>query len=110
MPHKMRQAALRSVLSVKASDKDIVVVEDLALSEAKTKLMAQVMAKLVGDETAIILIPVKDPTFNMIIRSVNNLPGTKTMLANYLNIRDLLSFNKLVLPIQSLDIISAHLG
>jgi large subunit ribosomal protein L4 len=110
MPRKMRLAALRSALSVKASEKAIVVVEDLNLSEAKTKLMAQVMTKLVGDETAIILIPVKNPAYETIIRSANNLPKTKTLLAGYLNIRDLLNFDKLVLPIQSLDVISAHLG
>jgi large subunit ribosomal protein L4 len=110
MPRKMRQAALRSALSARASEKAIIVVEDLSLTEAKTKLMAQVMAKLVGDESAIILIPEKNPTFETIIRSANNLVGTKTMLANYLNIRDLLTYNKIVLPIQSLDVISAHLG
>jgi len=110
MPQKMRLAALRSALSVKASEKAIVVVEDLNLPEAKTKLMAQVMTKLVGDETAIILIPVKNPAYETIIRSANNLPKTKTLLAGYLNIRDLLNFDKLVLPIQSLDVISAHLG
>src|SRR4030066_784647 len=110
MPRKMRQAALRSALSVKASEKAIVVVDDLTLTEAKTKLMAQVMIKLVGDETAIILIPIKNPAYDVIIRSASNLPGTKTMLANYLNIRDLLNFDKIVLPIQSLDVISAHLG
>ena len=110
MPRKMRQAALRSALSVKASEKAIVVVDELTLTEPKTKLMAQVMNKLVGDESAIILIPVKNPAYETIIRSANNLPGTKTMLANYLNIRDLLSFDKLVLPLQSLEVISAHLG
>jgi large subunit ribosomal protein L4 len=110
MPRKMRLAALRSALSVRASEKAIVVVEDLALTEAKTKQMAQVMAKIVGDDSAIILIPVKNPAYEMIIRSASNLAKTKTMLANYLNIRDLLSFDKIVLPIQSLDVISAHLG
>jgi large subunit ribosomal protein L4 len=110
MPRKMRLAALRSALSARASEKAIVVVDDLTLTEAKTKLMAQVMAKLVGDESAVILIPNKNPTYEMIIRSASNLVGTKTMLANYLNIRDLLSYDKIILPIQSLDVISAHLG
>ena len=110
MPRKMRQAALRSALSVRASEKAIVVVEDLALTEAKTKMMAQVMAKLVGQESALILIPAKNPAYEIIIRSASNLAGTKTMLANYLNIRDLLNFDKIVLPVQSLDVISAHLG
>ena len=110
MPRKMRQAALRSALSVRASEKAIVVVDDLTLTEVKTKMMAQVMAKLVGDESALILIPVKNPAYEIIIRSASNLAGTKTMLANYLNIRDLLNFDKIVLPLQSLDVISAHLG
>ena len=110
MPRKMRQAALRSALSVKASEKAIVVVDELALDEAKTKLMAKVMTKLVGDGTAIILIPEKNPAYDVIIRSASNLANTKTMLANYLNIRDLLNFDKLVLPVQSLDVISTHLG
>jgi large subunit ribosomal protein L4 len=110
MPRKMRQAALRSALSARASEKAIVVVEELSISEAKTKLMAQVMTKLVGDDSAIILIPVKNPTYETIIRSASNLAGTKTILANYLNIRDLLSYDKIVLPVQSLDVITAHLG
>jgi large subunit ribosomal protein L4 len=110
MPRKMRQAALRSALSVRASEKAIIVVEDLSLTEAKTKLMAAVMSKLVGDESAVILIPAKNPTYEIIIRSASNLAGIKTMLANYLNIRDLLNFDKIVLPVQSLDVISAHLG
>jgi large subunit ribosomal protein L4 len=110
MPRKMRQAALRSALSVKASEKAIVVVDELTLSEAKTKLMAQVMAKLVGSDSAVILIPEKNPAYEVIARSANNLARTKTMLANYLNIRDLLSFDKIVLPVKSLDVISAHLG
>jgi large subunit ribosomal protein L4 len=110
MPRKMRLAALRSALSVRASEKAIVVVDDLSLTEPKTRLMAQVMTKLVGDESAVILIPAKDGAYATIIRSASNLAGTKTMLANYLNIRDLLTFDKIVLPIQSLDVISAHLG
>jgi large subunit ribosomal protein L4 len=110
MPRKMRLAALRSALSARASENAIVVVEELSLSEAKTRLMAQVMNKLVGDDSAVILIPEKNAAYETVIRSANNLAETKTMLATYLNIRDLLSFDKIVLPVQSLDVISAHLG
>jgi large subunit ribosomal protein L4 len=110
MPRKMRQAALRSALSARASEKAIVVVDELTLSEAKTKLMAQVMARLVGDQSAIILISEKNPSNEVIIRSANNLAGTKTILAGYLNIRDLLNYDKIVMPVQSLDVITEHLG
>jgi large subunit ribosomal protein L4 len=110
MPHKMRLAALRSALSARASEKAIVVVDELTIAEPKTKLMAQVMYKLVGNDSALILITEKNQMNEVIIRSANNLVGTKTLLANYLNIRDLLTFDKIVLPVQSLDVITEHLS
>lgn len=110
MPRKMRRAALCSALSVKASRNEIVVLEDLSLPEAKTRLMAQALNKLVGPSTALILIPEKSPAYEMVIRSTNNLPEAKTLLASYLNIRDLLGFDKIVMPLQALDVITTHLG
>jgi large subunit ribosomal protein L4 len=110
MPRKMRLAAIRSALSAKASEKAIVVVDELSLAEPKTKLMSQVMNKLVGNDSAVILIAEKNPTNDMIIRSASNLARTKTMLAKYMNVRDLLSFDKLILPVQSLVVITEHLS
>src|SRR5512143_2071043 len=48
MPKKMRQAALRSALTVKASEAAIVIVDDFSLSEPKTRLMVQALSNLVG--------------------------------------------------------------
>lgn len=110
MPRKMRQAALRSALSVKASEQNIVVLEELTLAEPKTRLMAQALDKLVGNASALILIPEKNPDYELVIRSTNNLPEAKALLANYLNIRDLIGFDKIVLPLKALDVITAHLG
>ena len=110
MPRKMRQAALRSALSVKASEQNIVVLEELVLAEPKTRLMAQALNKLVGDASALVLIPEKNPDYELVIRSTNNLPEAKILMANYLNIRDLLGFDKIVLPLKALDVITAHLG
>ena len=110
MPRKMRQAALRSALSVKASEQNIVVLEELTLAEPKTRLMAQALDKLVGKASALVLIPEKNPDYELVIRSTNNLPEAKALLANYLNIRDLLGFDKIVLPLKALDVITAHLG
>ena len=110
MPRKMRPAALRSALSVKASEQNIIVLEELTLSEPKTRLMAQALIKLVGNASALVLIPEKNPDYELVIRSTNNLPEAKALLANYLNIRDLLGFDKIVLPIKALDVITAHLG
>jgi len=110
MPRKMRQAALRSALSVKASEQNIVVLEELTLTEPKTRLMAQALNKLVGDASALVLIPEKNPDYEVVIRSTNNLPEAKILMANYLNIRDLLGYDKIVLPLKALDVITAHLG
>jgi len=110
MPRKMRQAALRSALSVKASEQNIVVLEELTLTEPKTRLMAQALNKLVGDASALVLIPEKNPDYDVVIRSTKNLPEAKILMANYLNIRDLLGFDKIVLPLKALDVITAHLG
>lgn len=110
MPRKMRRAALRSALSVKAAEQGIVVVEALTLTEPKTRLMKAALDKLVGDASALILIPEKNGDYEMVARSANNLPAAKTLLATYLNLRDLLGFDKVILPVQALDVLVSYLG
>ncbi len=110
MPKKMRRAALRSALSAKAAESGIVLVEHLNLSEPKTRLMVEALRNLVGDASALILMPQKDATYEMVMRAANNLPDTKVLLASYLNIRDLLGFEKVLMPLQTLDVLTAHLG
>jgi large subunit ribosomal protein L4 len=109
MPKKMRRAAVRSALTVKAAEAGIVVVDTLALPEPKTRLMAKALNALVGGDSALILIPEKG-TFEEIVRSANNIPDAKVLLANYLNIRDLLTYDKIVIPVSALDVISANFG
>jgi large subunit ribosomal protein L4 len=110
MPRKMRRAALRSALSVKAKDSDIVVLDVLAVQEPKTKLMANALSLLVGEASALILIPEKTVDYEKVIRSANNLPDTKTLLASYLSIRDILGYQKIVLPLEVLDVLVSYLG
>lgn len=109
MPRKMRLAALRSALSVKAAEECIIVVDELKVAEPKTRLMASALNTLVGNNSALILIPQKEE-YQDVIRSTNNLPDAKILMASYINIRDLLTFNKLVMPLAALESISAHLG
>jgi large subunit ribosomal protein L4 len=89
MPKKMRQAALRSALSAKAAEAGIVVIDGFSLSEAKTRVMVGVLKNLVGDATALVVLPEKDDAYQMVTRTSNNLGATKVLLASYLNIRDL---------------------
>ena len=110
MPKKMRQAALRSALSAKAANAGVVLIDDLKVEEAKTKLMANVISGLVGKSTALIVMPAKDQSYDDVMRSADNLEDTKVLLASYLNIRDLLGFDKVILPVKTLDTLVAHLG
>jgi len=110
MPRKMRQAALRSALSAKAAVEGIIVLNDLTLAEPKTKLMAQALQKFAGDVSVLILVPEKNAQYDVVELSARNLPDAKTLLVNYLNVRDLLGYDKIVLPLQALDVITEHLG
>ena len=110
MPKKMRLAALRSALTVKAADSGIVVVDEIKVDEMKTKAMTAILNHLVGDARALLLMPVKDALYDDVTRLANNIPDAKVMLVSYLNIRDLLGFDKVVLPLKSLEALSAHLG
>ena len=109
MPLKMRRAALRSALSVKAAEAGIIVVDDLVLTEPKTRLMAKALIQLVGQSSALVIIPEKSAAYDVVVRSTNNIPDAKILMAGYLNIRDILSFDKVVLPLQALDILSSTL-
>ena len=109
MPKKMRQAAIRSALTVKASESEVVVLDTLELPEIKTRLMAQVLDRLVGSFSVLILIPEKDESYQRVVLSTNNLPDAKTVLVNYVNIRDLLGYDRLVFPLPVIEKLEALL-
>lgn len=110
MPRKMRQAAIRSALSAKAAENGLVVLDTLALPEIKTRLMAQALDRLVGDASALILIPEKNDDYQRVVLSTNNLPDAKTLLVNYLNIRDLLGYDRIILPLGALPALETMFG
>ena len=110
MPLKMRRAALRSALSAKAAESGVVLVDALSLPEPKTKLMAQALNKLVGQSTALVLIPEKSVSYESVIRSTSNIADAKALMASYLNVRDLIGYDKVVMPVETLDVLVAQLG
>jgi large subunit ribosomal protein L4 len=110
MPRKMRQAALRSALSVKALDQGILIVDEFKISEPKTKVMKQTLDNLVGDSSVLLIVSEKDESYEQVSRAANNLSEIKLLMANYMNIRDLLSFEKVIIPLAALDVIESYLG
>ena len=94
MPKKMRRLALRCVLSAKAVDKELMVLDELQLDEPKTKEMARIL-KTLGIEASA-LIATSEPMEN-VIKSARNLPGIKTTPARLLNVIDVTSHKALLL-------------
>lgn len=107
MPRQMRRAALRSALSAKAAQAQIVVVDDLKFAQPKTSEMLKALVALVGVDSALVLLPERNENVE---RSIRNIEHAKYLRANYLNIRDLLGYDRVVLPLASLDVIQSYLG
>jgi large subunit ribosomal protein L4 len=110
MPQKMRKAALRSALSAKAAGKEIVLVDSFGLEAPKTRQVAEAMKNLVGEGTALLVVAAKDDNYASVQRAGRNMPAFKLLLANYLNIRDLLGYDKLILPVDAIKAIETHLS
>ncbi|MEW5985771.1 MAG: 50S ribosomal protein L4 [Chloroflexota bacterium] len=107
MPRKMRRAALCSALTIKANHEALVVVDDIQVETPKTKTIASFLDVVAGGRNALILLPEGN---EMVELSARNLPQVKTLRAGYLNVRDLLGYEKVVLSLGALDVISGNLG
>lgn len=94
MPKKMRRLALRCVLSAKAGDGELMVLEQLKLDEPGTKEMVRILTALGVDSSA--LIATAEPEEN-VVKSARNLAGIKTIPANLLNVVDILSYKMLLM-------------
>jgi large subunit ribosomal protein L4 len=110
MPRKMRRAALRSALTVVANGEKLIMLDSIEMKEAKTAELAKALKNLTGNKRALVLVPDKSEKSENLIKSGRNLTEAKLLQANYLNIRDLLSFEKVIIPLASLEVIKAYLG
>jgi len=108
MPRKMRQAAIRSALTVKATDQKIIVLDDLQMDKPKTRLMAELLDRLAaGSARTLVLMPEQDV---VVEKSANNLPNVTLLRAHYLNVRDLLAHDVVVMPKAALAVIEEIWG
>jgi large subunit ribosomal protein L4 len=107
MPKEMRRAAVRSALSALVRDNQLVIVDRLQMNTPKTKEMRQILDTLVGDHSALVLIA---ETNENVMRSVGNLSNAYYLRANYLNVRDLLKYDKVIMPLDALEVIKGIWG
>jgi len=96
MPKKMRQLALRCVLSAKARDQELMVLEGLTFDEPKTKEMASILAALEVASTALI---VTDKVEENTVKSARNISGVQTTPSALLNVVDILSHKMLLMTV-----------
>lgn len=108
MPKKMYRAAIRCALSVKASAGEIVVLDGLQFEEAKTKTAVKMLQALgVSDQNVLLVFADRDVNLD---RSLHNLPTVKTLHSGYLNVRDLLGHDVLLMARDAVERVEAWLA
>ncbi len=90
---KVRRLAMKSALSSKVLDSDMIVLDALAMEEYKTKTVVSMLKALGSEKKALIVLPKVD---EKVIASARNIPGVKTALANTLNVYDILNADKFI--------------
>lgn len=108
MPKKMQRLALRSALSAKLANDQIIVIDQVAIDAPKTKTAVKMLSALgVADQSVLLVTPEKNVA---VWKSVHNLPQVKLLQFGYLNIRDLLGYDLLLLTRDAVDAIELWLG
>ena len=94
VPKKVKRLALKSVLSAKVADKEIIVLDELKFAEPKTKEMVKVLENIKADKKALIVMDEKDEN---VVRSASNIQGVRTALVSTMNVYESINHYSLVL-------------
>ena len=95
---KEKRLAIKSVLSSKVIENQLVVIDELPFKEIKTKQMVNALTKNKIEEKTLIMLPEKNEAVQ---KSARNIEGVKTTLVNTINVYDLLKYNKLVITLDT---------
>ena len=102
VPRKVRRLAMRSALTCKVNDAEMIVIDQLAIAEAKTKNIAAMLKALGAEKKALIVTKDADP---MIVRASNNIPGVKTTFVGSLNVHDILDCDKFIISQEAVKLV-----
>jgi large subunit ribosomal protein L4 len=94
IPKKLKRLALKSVLSAKVSDQEIIVLDSLNFEEPKTKDMIKVLASIKAAPKALIITAEKD---DAIVKSASNIPGVKTTMVSQMNVYEIINHTSLII-------------
>jgi len=108
LPKKMQRLALRSALSAKAANGQVMVIDQVVIDEPKTKAAVAMFSALGANEQSVLLVMAEKNV--PVWKSVRNIPQAKSLQSGYLNIRDLLGYDLLLLTRDAVDSIGLWLG
>lgn len=94
LPKKLKRLALKSALSAKLSENELIVLDELTMDVPKTKEMVKILQNLKADKKSLIVIEDND---DKVIKSARNIPGVTTTSANTLNVYDILNHDNLIM-------------
>lgn len=94
IPKKVKRLALKSALSSKVVENDILVLDNLAVEDGKTKKMASILDSLKVDKSALLVL---SDDSDLVARAARNIPGVKTAYVNTINVFDLLKYEKCII-------------
>lgn len=100
LPKKIKRLALKSALSSKVQDQEIIVVDSLVLEGPKTKDMIKVLSNLKAGKKTLVVIPERDE--NVILAS-RNIPGVKTAYVNTINVYDILNCDSFLITKEAVN-------
>jgi large subunit ribosomal protein L4 len=90
---KVKKLAMKSALSAKVLENELVVVNEIVATEYKTKVMVNMLKALGAEKKALVVLSEKN---EMVIKSLANIEGVKVAYVNTINVYDILNCNKLV--------------
>lgn len=102
MNKKVKRIALKSALSSKVLDGNLIVIDNIATEEYKTKKIAAMLKALGADKKALIVLPAADAK---VVASAKNIPGVKTAIPGTLNAYDILKYDKFIVAKEAVAII-----
>ncbi len=100
VPRKVRKLALKSALSAKVIEGEMIVLDNLNLSQPKTSEMVKVLKALSADRKALLVLDTKN---EYVLRASRNIPGVKTAYVNTINVLDILGHDKFIVVKDAVD-------
>ncbi len=94
LPKKLRRLAMLSMLSSKAQEKELIVIDEIKFEEPKTKDMIKMLENINAEKKALIVMAEKDDN---VIKSAANIPGIRTVLVGTMNVYEIINHTNLIL-------------